>query len=120
MNNKQERGVETAIQCIYRDLEYATSLIKAKASKNAKHQKTQQEDGATDGDDEGYDDETEEWTFVGGNIPDDGISSPRAGTFPDATTGGSAGKKSPITPVTSTSMARSSSRKSLSRVLGGL
>ncbi|KAL2115141.1 hypothetical protein VTJ04DRAFT_10804 [Mycothermus thermophilus] len=31
---RKENGVETAVQCIYRDLEYATNLIKAKASRN--------------------------------------------------------------------------------------
>ncbi|KAL8345659.1 hypothetical protein RB601_005620 [Gaeumannomyces tritici] len=112
---RKESGVETAIQCIYRDLEYATSLIKAKASKNAKQQKTQNEDGTTDGDDD-VDDETEEWTFVGGSVPDDEVSSPGHGAFPDAT---AAAKKSPSILATSTSVARSSSRKSLSRMLGG-
>lgn len=47
-----------AIQCIYRDLEYAKSLIKRKAGKNA-HADT------------GEDEETEEsWTFVGSDEPD--------------------------------------------------
>ncbi|KAL2268062.1 hypothetical protein VTJ83DRAFT_2908 [Remersonia thermophila] len=31
---RKENGVETAVQCLYRDLEYATNLIKAKASRN--------------------------------------------------------------------------------------
>ncbi|KAL1837802.1 hypothetical protein VTJ49DRAFT_3389 [Mycothermus thermophilus] len=31
---RKENGVETAVQCIYRDLEYATNLIKAKANRN--------------------------------------------------------------------------------------
>lgn len=51
--------MDLAIQCIYRDLEYATSLIKRKAGKNA------QPDGDED------EDETEEsWTFVGTDEPD--------------------------------------------------
>lgn len=48
-----------AIQSIYRDMEYAKSLIKRKAGKN--------EQTEPDEDDE----ETEEsWTFVGGDEPD--------------------------------------------------
>ncbi|KAK7409119.1 Sterol 3-beta-glucosyltransferase [Neonectria punicea] len=55
---RSETGVDTAIQCIYRDLEYAKSLIKRKAGKNA------QTDPAED-------DETEEsWTFIGRDEPD--------------------------------------------------
>lgn len=51
----QEKGVEYAIQSIYRDLEYAKSLIKVKTGKNAQLD----------------DDETEEsWTFVGADEPD--------------------------------------------------
>lgn len=51
----QENGVGTAINSIYRDMEYAKSLIKAKAGKNA----------AAAGTD---DDEPEEWTFVDEDI----------------------------------------------------
>ena len=47
----------TAIQCIYRDLEYATSLIKRKVGKT------------TDGQDAEEEDE-ESWTFVGVDEPD--------------------------------------------------
>ncbi|KAF4466024.1 sterol 3beta-glucosyltransferase [Fusarium albosuccineum] len=55
---RSEKGVESAIQCIYRDLEYARSLIKRKAGKNAQP-------------DSGEDDDTEEsWTFVGRDEPD--------------------------------------------------
>lgn len=51
--------MELAIQCIYRDMEYATSLIKRKAGKN------EQPDAEED------EEETEEsWTFVGGDEPD--------------------------------------------------
>lgn len=54
----QENGVSTAIQCMYRDLEYATSLIKRKAGKNGQP-------------DKGEDEEHEEsWTFIGGDEPD--------------------------------------------------
>lgn len=49
----QENGVDTAIQSIYRDMEYATVLIEAKANKNAH---------IPEGDD--VEDE-EEWTFIG-------------------------------------------------------
>ncbi|KAI8627611.1 glycosyltransferase family 1 protein [Xylariaceae sp. FL1651] len=58
---RKENGVNTAIQSIYRDLEYATSLVLSKAGKNA----------ATAGSPDGTmaDDESEEesWTFVGGD-----------------------------------------------------
>ncbi|KAM5341859.1 hypothetical protein ACJ41O_014890 [Fusarium nematophilum] len=55
---RSEAGVENAIQCLYRDMEYAKSLIKRKAGKNAQP-------------DSGEDDDTEEsWTFVGRDEPD--------------------------------------------------
>ncbi|KAI1170111.1 autophagy-related protein 26 [Nemania sp. FL0916] len=57
---RKEDGVNTAIQSIYRDLEYAKSLVASKVGKNA----------ATAGDpDEPSGDESEEesWTFVGGD-----------------------------------------------------
>ncbi|OAA59786.1 udp-glucose:sterol glycosyltransferase [Niveomyces insectorum RCEF 264] len=58
---RDENGVDTAIQCIYRDMEYAKSLVKAKAGKNAPR---------SDGDDDEDDDEPEEsWTFVGEDDP---------------------------------------------------
>ncbi len=53
----QENGVDMAIQCIYRDMEYAKSLVKAKAGKNT---------SPSDADDE-YEPE-ESWTFVGDDI----------------------------------------------------
>ena len=56
-----------AIQCIYRDLEYATSLIKAKAGKNASRRDTVGVAGV-DADDD--DEEEESWTFVGGGDVD--------------------------------------------------
>ena len=53
-----------AIQSIYRDMEYAKSLIKRKAGKHVQGAETT----ADDGDEE---DEVEEaWTFVGGDEPD--------------------------------------------------
>ncbi|EGX96501.1 UDP-glucose:sterol glycosyltransferase [Cordyceps militaris CM01] len=56
---RKDHGVDMAIQSIYRDMEYATSLIKRKAGKNGQPE--------PDEDDE----ETEEsWTFVGGDEPD--------------------------------------------------
>ncbi|KAL2107237.1 hypothetical protein VUR80DRAFT_5525 [Thermomyces stellatus] len=56
---RNENGVETAIQCIYRDLEYARSLIKKKPGEGEQPK-------------EGDEDEAEEesWTFVGRDEPD--------------------------------------------------
>ncbi|KEY74708.1 hypothetical protein S7711_05459 [Stachybotrys chartarum IBT 7711] len=56
---RKEKGVEQAIQCIYRDFEYAKDLVKRKAGKNA------QQDN-----EEGEDDTEESWTFIGGDEPD--------------------------------------------------
>lgn len=68
----QENGVDTAVQCIYRDLEYATNLIKAKAGKNQTRREAAKgtAGAAADGSgaaDELDDDEEESWTFVGGD-----------------------------------------------------
>ncbi|KAI1442541.1 glycosyltransferase family 1 protein [Annulohypoxylon stygium] len=60
---RKENGVDTAIQCIYRDLEYAKSLIKSKAGKNATTASSP--DGTTVDDSE-----EESWTFVGGDEGD--------------------------------------------------
>jgi len=46
----QENGVDTAIQSIYRDLEYAKSLIKGRGNKSA---------------DDSLEDSEESWTFIG-------------------------------------------------------
>jgi sterol 3beta-glucosyltransferase len=46
----QEHGVDTAIQCIYRDLDYAKSLIKGRNGKTA---------------DDAVEDSEESWTFIG-------------------------------------------------------
>ncbi|KAK7745822.1 Sterol 3-beta-glucosyltransferase [Cytospora paraplurivora] len=68
----QENGVDTAIQCIYRDMEYAKSLIEKKAGKNA----AAAERAATSGSDGDMDDDAEEesWTFIGDDtaLDDDG------------------------------------------------
>jgi sterol 3beta-glucosyltransferase len=56
--------VNTAIQSIYRDLEYAKSLVAAKAGKNAATV------GSTDGANAGDESEEESWTFVGGDEVD--------------------------------------------------
>ncbi|OLN91682.1 Sterol 3-beta-glucosyltransferase [Colletotrichum chlorophyti] len=56
---RSENGVETAIQCIYRDMEYAKSLIKRKAGKNANVEPDEDEESAE-----------ESWTFVGNDEPD--------------------------------------------------
>ncbi|KUJ14792.1 sterol 3-beta-glucosyltransferase [Mollisia scopiformis] len=47
---RKEHGVDTAIQCIYRDLEYAKSLIKRRDGKTA---------------DDTLEDSEESWTFIG-------------------------------------------------------
>lgn len=62
-NIRKENGVDTAIQCIYRDMEYAKSLIEKKAGKNA----AAAERAATSGSDGDLDDDVEEesWTFIG-------------------------------------------------------
>lgn len=49
----QEHGVDTAIQCIYRDLQYATDLVEAKAKRNG-----------FISDNEDVEDE-DEWTIIG-------------------------------------------------------
>ncbi|TGJ81558.1 hypothetical protein E0Z10_g7201 [Xylaria hypoxylon] len=61
---RKEDGVNSAIQSIYRDLEYAKSLVAAKAGKNAA---TAGSPDDTVGDDES---EEESWTFVGGDEMD--------------------------------------------------
>ncbi|KAI5859968.1 glycosyltransferase family 1 protein [Durotheca rogersii] len=60
---RKERGVDTAIQSIYRDLEYAKNLIVAKTGKNGT---TGSSDGTVGNDDS----EGESWTFVGGDDVD--------------------------------------------------
>ncbi|KAL1854409.1 hypothetical protein VTK73DRAFT_8752 [Phialemonium thermophilum] len=92
---RRENGVDTAIQCIYRDLEYAKSLILAKVAKNAAARKDggaagatssgsatpggRKEGGGEDDDDEEReveddDEEEESWTFVtGGDVDDEEI-----------------------------------------------
>lgn len=54
---RSENGVRTAIDAIYRDFDYARSLIEAKAAKGANFGK----DGSMDA---GVDMEEEQWTFV--------------------------------------------------------
>lgn len=61
-HSAQENGVDTAIQCIYRDMEYAKSLIEKKSMKNA----AAAERATTSGSEEVDDDvEEESWTFIG-------------------------------------------------------
>jgi sterol 3beta-glucosyltransferase len=67
LTSKQENGVDTAIQSLYRDLEYATSLIKAKTGKHSSHHH-ESGDGTPAFDDA---DEEESWTFVGSDA--DGV-----------------------------------------------
>ena len=56
LTNKQEDGIGTAIQAIYRDLEYAKTLIKQHPSDVA---------GSTE------DDTTEDWTLIGDETIED-------------------------------------------------
>ncbi|KAI0906480.1 hypothetical protein F4823DRAFT_75245 [Ustulina deusta] len=58
---RKEDGVSTAIQSIYRDLEYAKSLVASKAGKNAATA------GSPDEIVGGEESEEESWTFVGGD-----------------------------------------------------
>jgi sterol 3beta-glucosyltransferase len=72
---QQENGVDAAVQSIYRDLEYATNLMQAKAGKNkARRGAAKSGGGGTGTDGSGSspvdvldDDEEESWTFVGGD-----------------------------------------------------
>ncbi|KAF3013071.1 Sterol 3-beta-glucosyltransferase [Neopestalotiopsis sp. 37M] len=59
---RKENGVDTAIQAIYRDLEYARSLVVAKAGK---HQASKQGKEATSDSASEDEEEEESWTFVG-------------------------------------------------------
>ncbi|KAK4199507.1 family 1 putative glycosyltransferase, partial [Triangularia verruculosa] len=60
---RKENGADTAVQCIYRDMEYATNLIRSKMGKN--HPRTGETAGTMDADIN--EDEEESWTFVGGD-----------------------------------------------------
>ncbi|CAK7237927.1 Sterol 3-beta-glucosyltransferase [Sporothrix eucalyptigena] len=66
---REERGVDTAIQSIYRDMEYAKSLVREKAVKSGMLKSDAvDEDAALETYDD--DDEPEEsWTFVGDDDP---------------------------------------------------
>ncbi|KAI0453904.1 hypothetical protein F5B21DRAFT_525371 [Xylaria acuta] len=61
---RKEDGVNTAIQSIYRDLEYAKSLVASKAGKNTTIAGSPDETGG------GNESEEESWTFVGGDEVD--------------------------------------------------
>lgn len=50
--------MDTAIQCIYRDMEYAKVLIEAKADKNKNRPFSENEEA-------GDEDDEEQWTFIG-------------------------------------------------------
>jgi sterol 3beta-glucosyltransferase len=92
---RKENGVETAIQCIYRDLAYARSLIKSKAGKNANNQATDESGGNSAGAGGVYDDDEEpeeSWTFVGGDEPDPDMVTKKLSDGL-AARGGLAGKK---------------------------
>ncbi|KXJ89278.1 hypothetical protein Micbo1qcDRAFT_184542 [Microdochium bolleyi] len=62
---RKESGVETAIQSLYRDLEYSTSLIKSKTGKNAAGGAGDSR-MSVDGNSGDNEDDEESWTFVGG------------------------------------------------------
>ncbi|KAG9252132.1 uncharacterized protein F5Z01DRAFT_626354 [Emericellopsis atlantica] len=63
---RAEDGVDTAIQAIYRDLEYSKSLVERKAGKN--HPVPASTSASQGGD---FDDDDEEsWTFIGADEPD--------------------------------------------------
>ncbi|KAF4120938.1 hypothetical protein GMORB2_2424 [Geosmithia morbida] len=64
---RKENGVDMAIQCIYRDLEYAKRLIMLKAGKNADPAR-QEDDG---------DENEESWTFVGSDEPNPDLVTPK-------------------------------------------
>ncbi|KAL2141570.1 hypothetical protein VTI28DRAFT_2220 [Corynascus sepedonium] len=97
---RKEAGVDTAIKCIYRDLEYATELIRAKAGRNQTRREAAASAAAaagtsTDGADSSAadaadllfdDDEEESWTFVGGDaetIDDLSVEGAMKRTVPD-------------------------------------
>ncbi|KAI1371601.1 glycosyltransferase family 1 protein [Hypoxylon crocopeplum] len=82
---RQENGVDVAIQNIYRDLEYAKSLIKSKTGKNAA---TASSPDGTIADDS----EEESWTFVDGdNIDPELVVKKNALSQMEANTSGAAG-----------------------------
>lgn len=58
--------MDTAIQCIYRDLEYAKSLIKPRTGKTVEGTDGHPAVGVEDDEEENE----ESWTFVGGDEPD--------------------------------------------------
>ncbi|KAH6844779.1 glycosyltransferase family 1 protein [Chaetomium sp. MPI-CAGE-AT-0009] len=76
---RKENGVDNAIKCIYRDLEYATQLIRTKTGKNQTRRKAAADDMQDD-------DEEESWTFVGGDpdtIDDLSVEAAMKRTVPD-------------------------------------
>ena len=60
----QENGVAKAIQAIYRDLEYATTLTRQRASLSSTPFTATEENSPADDGEDGDDMEGEEWTFV--------------------------------------------------------
>ncbi|PHH74114.1 hypothetical protein CDD82_5095 [Ophiocordyceps australis] len=86
---RKENGVNNAIQCIYRDLEYAKSLIKLKAGKNAVQQQLGPDGGGSDDEEEGTE---ESWTFVGADVPDPDVMTQKLSLGPGRVSGGGGGK----------------------------
>ncbi|KAK3314286.1 hypothetical protein B0H66DRAFT_483027 [Apodospora peruviana] len=124
---RSENGVDAAIECIYRDLEYAKNLIKSKTGKNAASRargETSGTEGGADVDD-GLDDgdEEESWTFVGngtGSEPDADFPTPTPGF--DSPSGHVAGKRPDAKGRTPAAQESASNRRSFigSRMLSGV
>nr|C4B4E5.1 RecName: Full=Sterol 3-beta-glucosyltransferase; AltName: Full=Autophagy-related protein 26 [Colletotrichum lagenaria]BAH60889.1 autophagy-related protein 26 [Colletotrichum lagenaria] len=68
---RSENGVDSAIQCIYRDMEYAKSLIKRKAGKNIQVEPDEDEESAE-----------ESWTFIGNDEPDPDMTTKKLSEMP--------------------------------------
>ncbi|KAK4664754.1 Sterol 3-beta-glucosyltransferase [Podospora pseudopauciseta] len=69
---RKENGVDTAVQCIYRDMEYATNLIRSKMGKN--HARTGENVSMMEAN-LNNEDEEESWTFVGDSDTVEDLSS---------------------------------------------
>ncbi|ROT37801.1 hypothetical protein SODALDRAFT_324300 [Sodiomyces alkalinus F11] len=91
---RKENGVETAIQFIYRDLEYAHSIIQRKAGKNkTEGEKKEAGDGegglgGGSGGDLSEAEEEESWTFIGADEPDPEMVTKRLSEMPSTAGGG--------------------------------
>lgn len=81
---RAENGVQTAINALYRDLEYAKRLIKRKTGMRlgspGEKKAECDDDGVGDQDDFGDDEEEEEWTFLEGDDDADAADATAAGS----------------------------------------